>query len=118
MGLRKSARQLGSRREGKRTHDQLERSLERRAEGMTDVVRILEHVAQPTEERLDRHLGFDEVDEDVVGFREEDVVEVTHDEHRRLRLSSLRSGVTRVPQAREGMHAQRGRRSGGTSRRR
>lgn len=61
------------------THDKLERSLERGTECMTDVVRVLEHVAQPPEKRLDRRLRFDEVDEDVAGFGKEDVVQVTDD---------------------------------------
>lgn len=44
-------------------------------------MRILEHVAKSTEERLDSSTSFDEVDEDVIRLGEEDVLQVSHDEH-------------------------------------
>lgn len=50
---------------------------------------ILEHVTESAKERLDGSASLDEVDEDVVGLGEEDVLQVSDDEHRRLCGSSL-----------------------------
>lgn len=89
----------GRRKEERRrkTHNELERRLETSSEGVSSVVRLVEHVVEASEDVLESRLGLDEVDEDVVGHGEENVVEVADDEE--LRSFALRIDSNRQPKA-------------------
>lgn len=60
--------------------EEFERGLERRAERMPDIARVLVHVPEPAQESDDGCLGLDQADEDLVGLGQEHVVEIAHDQ--------------------------------------
>lgn len=63
------------------THDELERSLQTSSESAPGDVGVLEHVAEPAEHALDRRSSLNDVDEEIRGLREEDVLEIGDNEH-------------------------------------
>jgi hypothetical protein len=73
------------------TYDELERGLETGTHSATRRVCLREHVAQSTQQVLERRLGLVGVDEQVLGLGQEDVLEVADDEHRRVRRAGRKA---------------------------
>lgn len=83
---------IQARRSRRRTNDEFESGLETSSEGVSGVVRLVEHVVKASKDVLKTRLGLDEVDEDVVRHRKENVVQVSDDQE--LGSLALRAGST------------------------
>lgn len=94
------------------TYDQLVSSLKSRAEGIANRVRVLEHVAQGTQERLDSRTRLCQIDEEVDRLWQEDVGQVRYDKHGGLSCPGLFVRVVC-----DGVHSQEARRNESMSKR-
>lgn len=74
------------------THDKLIGCLKTSSEGTALDEGVLEHVAEPAEEVVETGAALVDVDEQVRGLGEEDVVDVRDNEHRRVRRAGLKCG--------------------------
>jgi hypothetical protein len=61
-----------------KAHNELESRLKTRSEGVAGVVGFVEHVVEAAKNVLETRLRLDEVDENIVRHRKEDVVQIAN----------------------------------------
>jgi hypothetical protein len=79
------------------THNQFVGGLHSRSQSASRSRALPEHVTQPGQDALDSRSRFGQVDQEVGGFREVDVIDIRDNEHRRFTLSGLETVTTSKP---------------------